>query len=170
MRVLDVGCGAGRLSIPAARTVGPKGEVVAIDIQEAMLRKLNERIAAEGIANIRTVLGDITQIPIEGNGFDLALLVTVLGEIPDRQAALRAIFAALKPGGILCVTERIGDPHYLSSGTVLRLGESAGFCLNDRSGTWLAFTMNFRKPVKDSTMLFSPIADAGSTMISSNKA
>jgi len=40
------------------------------------------------------------------------VLVTVLGEVPDREAALREIFDALKPGGILSVTEIIFDPHF----------------------------------------------------------
>ena len=55
------------------------------------------------------------------NNFDRALLVTVLGEIPDRDAALRAIFDALKPGGILSITEILRDPHYQRRTTVLRL-------------------------------------------------
>src|SRR5215210_6349596 len=47
MRVLDAGCGPGRLTIPLARAVGPTGEVVALDGQSAMLAKLEERLDAE---------------------------------------------------------------------------------------------------------------------------
>jgi 2-polyprenyl-3-methyl-5-hydroxy-6-metoxy-1,4-benzoquinol methylase len=51
MRVLDAGCGPGRLTIPVARAVGPTGEVIALDSQRAMVEKLERRLEAENIAN-----------------------------------------------------------------------------------------------------------------------
>jgi ubiquinone/menaquinone biosynthesis C-methylase UbiE len=48
MRVLDAGCGPGRLIIPLAKTVGPPGEVVALDGQREMLEKLEKRAARRG--------------------------------------------------------------------------------------------------------------------------
>ena len=44
MRVLDAGCGPGRLTIPVARAVEPTGEIVALDSQRAMLEKLEPRL------------------------------------------------------------------------------------------------------------------------------
>ena len=55
MRVLDAGCGPGRLTIPVARAVEPTGEVVALDSQRAMLEKLEHRLEAESITNVRTL-------------------------------------------------------------------------------------------------------------------
>src|SRR5262245_36983169 len=52
MRVLDVGCGPGRVSVPAAERVGPNGQVVALDLQAAMLAKLKKRATARGVQNI----------------------------------------------------------------------------------------------------------------------
>ncbi len=147
MRVIDVGCGPGRLTIPVARQVGPQGEVVALDMQPEMLRKLEKRIAASGLSNIRTILGGIGQAEIGRDVFDLALLVTVLGEIPDREAALREIYASLKPGGILSVTEIFPDPHYQTRDTVRTLGQGAGFRLDREHGSVRSFTMNFVKPI-----------------------
>lgn len=146
MRVLDVGCGPGRIAIPAAERVGPEGEVVALDVQPQMLKKLEERSAASGLTNIRTVLGDAGEAELGEDSFDRALLVTVLGEIPDPAAALRGICAALKPGGILSVTEAIPDPDYQRPGRVKRLCEGAGFRHERTFDAALAFTMNFRKP------------------------
>ena len=146
MRVLDVGCGPGRIAIPAAERVGPEGEVVALDVQPQMLKKLEERSAASGLTNILTVLGDAGEAELEESSFDRALLVTVLGEIPDPAAALRGICAALKPGGILSVTEAIPDPHYQRPGRVKRLCEAEGLRLERTFDAALAFTMNFRKP------------------------
>ncbi|MDM9384593.1 class I SAM-dependent methyltransferase [Chlorogloeopsis sp. ULAP01] len=146
MQVLDVGCGTGRVAIPAARRVAPNGQVVALDSQSGMLQKLEQKASANSITNIRTLLNKIEPGILERNKFDRALLVTVLGEIPDREAALQEIFAALKPNGILSITEVIPDPHYQTLGTVRRLAEAVGFCPDHYYGNFLAFTMNFVKP------------------------
>ena len=148
MSVLDIGCGTGRLAIPAAKRVRPDGQVVALDIQPAMLREVERRASASGLTNIRTVSGGIGRGLLEHNAFERALLVTVLGEIPEREhkAALREIFEALKPGGILSVTEIFLDPHYQTRATVRRLTEAAGLCLESQYGSWLSYTMNFVKP------------------------
>lgn len=146
MKILDVGCGVGRITIPAAEKVLPNGEVVALDGQPAMLKEVEKRIAAKNLTNVRTLFSRIDQSELEQNTFDRALLVTVLGEIPDREAALQHISAALKPGGLLSITEVIPDPHYQFYGTVRRLAEAAGFQFDRYYGNWLAFTVNFIKP------------------------
>src|SRR5215203_3531288 len=127
MRVLDAGCGPGRLTIPVARAVEPTGEVVALDSQRAMLEKLEHRLEAESITNVRT-------------------LEAGLGEVRDREAAGRELFAALKPGGILSVTEGFGDPDYRRPTSVRREVESAGFELVERFGGFPVYTLNFRRP------------------------
>jgi ubiquinone/menaquinone biosynthesis C-methylase UbiE len=146
MRVIDVGCGPGRLTIPVARAVEPNGEALALDIQEGMLERLQKRTDAAGLKNVRPILGGIGEVEIESDSFDRALLVTVLGEIPDREAALREIYRVLKPGGILSITEIFPDPHYQTGATVRGLCQAAGFRLAKEFGHVLAFTMNFVKP------------------------
>ena len=120
--------------------------MVALDIQEGMLERLRKRIDATGLKNIRPIPGGIGQVEIESNSFDRALLVTVLGEIPDREAALQEIYRILKPGGILSITEIFPDPHYQTRSTVRTLCEGAGFQLAKEFGHVLAFTMNWLKP------------------------
>ncbi len=72
--------------------------------------------------------------------------MTVLGEIPDRESALSEIFAALKPGGILSVTEVIFDPHFQRRGTVAELAKAAGFRERAMFGNRFAYTLHFEKP------------------------
>ena len=145
MSVLDIGCGPGRLTIPAARRVGSTGTVVALDIQPAMLHKLEQRLKEHQISNVQTILGGIGQNLLQKETFDRAILVTVLGEIPNKPQALQEIYDALKPNGLLSVTEVIPDPHYQSQKRVRRLAEGVGFRLTQTYGNALAFTMHFRK-------------------------
>jgi len=146
MRVLDAGCGPGRITLPAARRVGPTGEVVALDVQEAMLQRVREKLAAQNAANVRLVHAGLGDGAIEAGSFDRAFLVTVLGEIPDKTAALREIYAALKPGGTLSVTEVLPDPDFQTPTTVSRLAREAGFREDELMGGFPAFTMNLIKP------------------------
>jgi len=145
---LDVGSGSGRLSIPAARRVAPRGTIVALDIQPQMLARLQRRATKAGLTNIITQVSDISRDGhLLSESFDRAWLVTVLGEIPDQANAIRNVYRALKPGGTLTINEIFGiDPHYQSHATVLRLCQEAGFEPTQYWGSWLAYTQNFSRP------------------------
>jgi len=153
MKVLDAGCGPGRLTVPLAKAVGPGGEVVALDGQPAMLGQLEGRLRAEGVKNVRPLLGELGEgtllgegAPVGGEGgFDRAVLAMVLGEARDRAGALRELRGALRPGGVLSVTEIVGDPHHLGASTVLKEAQAAGFRLVGRFGSFPAYTLNFEK-------------------------
>ncbi len=97
------------------------------------------------MTNIRLVHAGAGEGTVERDFFDRVFLVTVLGEIQDRTKALGEIYDALKPRGILSVTETFPDPHYQRRATVRRLGERAGFRLEEVFGGFPAFTMNFIK-------------------------
>ena len=146
MYVLDIGCGPGRLTVPLAKAVGESGCVVAIDVQEGMIERAQQKADAAKLANIRFVHAAIGPGTLERGRGDRAVLVTVLGEIPDRQAALTEIFAGLKPGGILSVTEVVFDPHFQRQATVLQLASTAGFRHKALFGNRLAYTMHLEKP------------------------
>jgi SAM-dependent methyltransferase len=146
MAVLDAGCGPGRLTIPVARRVGPQGEVVALDIQPGMLARAREKALAANLTNIQFLQAGVGEGKLGSNRFDRALLVTVLGEIPNREKALQEIFNALKPGGILSVTEIIFDPHFQGRQTVVGFAGAVGFKEKAFFGNRIAFTLHFEKP------------------------
>jgi ubiquinone/menaquinone biosynthesis C-methylase UbiE len=145
MKVLDAGCGPGRLTLPAARAVGPEGEVLAVDIQEGMLARVREKAGEAGLENVAYLQAELGGGKLPTDHFDRAMLVTVLGEIPDQVAALKEIYGALKPGGILSVTEVIFDPHFQSRESVLRVAREAGFEEKGFFGKKLAYTMHLGK-------------------------
>lgn len=145
MTVADIGCGPGRVTIPLARAVGPEGEVVAVDLQSGMLDLVRKKAEAESLTNIRLLHAGVGAGELGQERFDRAALVTVLGEIPDRQAALREIYGAMKPGGILSVTEVIFDPHFQGRTHVRRLAEAAGFREKAFYGSRIAYTIHFER-------------------------
>lgn len=148
MTVLDVGCGPGRLAIPLAHKVGPKGEIVAMDIQTGMLDKVKKKAQVENLTNISFFHSGIGVKKLKNEYFDRALLVTVLGEIPNREMALKEIFDTLKPGGVLSITEIIFDPHYQRFNTVLQLTSAIGFRKREVFKDRFAFTLNLEKAAR----------------------
>ena len=147
MHVLDVGCGPGRLTIPFAKHIGRQGQVAAFDVDERMLQALRDRLRSNHLDNVEIVLGRAGEGELDWeNIFDRAVMVTALGEIPEKKKALQEVLRALKPGGILSVTEVLPDPDYQRASTVVRLAEDAGFEMQGRHGNVVAFTLNFRKP------------------------
>lgn len=146
MRVVDVGCGPGRLTIRIARVVGSTGEVLGIDIDAKALRAAERRAARAGLRNVRFMQAGAGEGKLGEGRFDRAVLVAVLGEIRDRHAAMADQFRALEPGGILSVTEVAFDPHRRSPDDVRRLAGSAGFEEQAYVDAPLVFTINFRKP------------------------
>jgi ubiquinone/menaquinone biosynthesis C-methylase UbiE len=98
-KILEIGPGPGRLLLPAAQRILPGGEAVGIDIQPGMIERLEVRAKKAGITNLMAILSDATEPLVPEASFDLVFLCTVLGEIPDRAAALSQCHRALKAGG-----------------------------------------------------------------------
>jgi len=134
------------LLIQAAQRVLPGGEAVGIDIQPGMIERLKVRADRAGVTNLKAILGDTTQPHVPEASFDLVFLCTSLGEIPDRAAALGQCHRALKPAGMLSITEIIGDPHYQSRSVVQRLAQAAGFRFQSMQGRSWFYTDSFVKP------------------------
>lgn len=145
-RILEVGPGSGQFTLEMAEWVGPSGEIEIFDLQQGFLDQTTSRARERGVANVNPTQGNAESLPYEDEGFDAAVLITVLGEIPDRGAALREHHRVLKPGGRLIVGElSIGDPHFVTFGTVRDRAEGAGFRYERRSGPAVGFYARFVK-------------------------
>ena len=148
LAVLDAGCGPGLLTVPIAQAVGPAGRVTALDIQHGMLQRARAAAAKAKVANVSFLQAALGDGKLPPASFDRAVLVTVLGEIPDRAAALREIHSCLKPGGFLSITEVLPDPDYLSRSTVRSLAGAAGFRIRAEFGNAFVFTVNAERTSK----------------------
>jgi SAM-dependent methyltransferase len=137
--VLEVGPGTGYYALPVAEWLGPAGKLHVFDIQQAMLDHTLRRAREAGLSNLEPRQGDARRLPYGDATFDSAYLVTVLGEIPDQDAALRELRRVVKPEGRLVVGELFGDPHMVGAGTLRRRGEAAGLRFERRVGPPFAY-------------------------------
>jgi ubiquinone/menaquinone biosynthesis C-methylase UbiE len=138
-RILEVGPGTGYYSLPVARWIAPGGTLELLDVQREMLDHTLRRAAEEGLEGIVATQGDARDMPYADGSFDAAFLVTVLGEIPDQEAALRELRRVVRPGGRIVAGELFGDPHWVSPGALRRRAEAAGLRFERRSGTPLGY-------------------------------
>ncbi len=135
--VCDMGCGNGFYTLKLARLVGPRGTVLAVDIQQEMLRLLQERAADQKIDNIQLVLGGVADPHLPEGKVDLILCVDVYHEFSHPVQMLSEIRKALSPHGRVALVEfRAEDPkvpikklHKMSKKQILKEWESNGFKL-----------------------------------------
>jgi SAM-dependent methyltransferase len=144
--VLEVGPGTGYYTLDVAEWAGEEGSVAILDVQQKMLDHTMERARERGLANIHPRLGDATGMPYEDASFDAAYLITVLGEVPDQDAAMRELARVLRPGGRLVVGELMGDPHYVGLKGMRLRAAAAGLEFERREGGALGFFARFAKP------------------------
>jgi len=97
--VLDIGCGAGFDTLLAARQVGPRGRVIAVDMTEAMLDKTRTGAAALGLDNVEARHGFAEDLPVASQSVDVVITNGVINLCPDKIAVMREVYRVLKPGG-----------------------------------------------------------------------
>jgi predicted methyltransferase len=105
MVAADVGAGDGRFTGVLARTVGPSGRVYATEVADDKLDDVRSRMAADGIDNVTTVLGDQQKTGLAAGCCDRMLLRLVYHHFVDPPAMRRDLWAALRPGGQIAVID-----------------------------------------------------------------
>jgi SAM-dependent methyltransferase len=144
-RVLEIGPGTGHYSLEVASRLGD-GTLAIFDLQHEFLEHTLRQARARGLSNVEPALGDAQSLPYADGSFDAVYLVTVLGEIPDQDAALREAQRVLAPSGRLVVGETaLGDPHFVPLGALRARAEQAGLSFERRYGSPVAFFARFRK-------------------------
>jgi demethylmenaquinone methyltransferase / 2-methoxy-6-polyprenyl-1,4-benzoquinol methylase len=103
-KVLDIAGGTGDLAQAFAKKVGPSGQVVHTDINEAMLRVGRDRLVDAGV-HLPTMVCDAEQLPYADNSFDVVTVAFGLRNMTHKDKALAEMCRVLKPRGKLCVLE-----------------------------------------------------------------
>jgi SAM-dependent methyltransferase len=110
--VLDVGCGLGEVAAMFSTLVGPSGQVVGVDLSEAMLT--SARAACESLGNVELRVGNVEALDDIGAAtFDVVHSERVFMHLADPDAAVRECVRVLKPGGRVMIV----DPDHLIRGT-----------------------------------------------------
>ena len=103
--VLDLGSGAGNDCFVARAEVGENGKVTGLDFADAMLEKARENALKLGYSNVDFIKGEIEQMPLPDNSYDVILSNCVLNLVPDKHKAFSEMLRVLKAGGHFCVSD-----------------------------------------------------------------
>ena len=97
--VVDIGCGAGMDLLLAAKSVGPRGRAIGVDMTQAMAETTRRSARATGLDNVEVQLGDAMSLPLEDASADVVISNGVLNLTADKSVAYGEVFRVLKPGG-----------------------------------------------------------------------
>ena len=134
MVIAEVGAGRGRYAVLVAARVGGKGKVYANDIDEDKLDYLRHRCERDGIGNLETILGTVTDPKLPAGKMDIVYLINTYHHLDDPVELMRSILPALKPGGHLVIIEHdsekypgAGRHHSTPQKDLLQEAEAAGY-------------------------------------------
>jgi ubiquinone/menaquinone biosynthesis C-methylase UbiE len=104
MHVLDAGCGAGDVSLLAARLVGPTGRVIGVDRSPESIALAQRRVDAQGLSNIGFMVGDLANLTLS-DSFDALIGRFVLTFLTDPAAVLKELLRYVRADGIIAFQE-----------------------------------------------------------------
>ena len=132
MSVADIGAGEGYYTVRLAARVGPKGHVLAQDIDEGALARLGARTAREHLANVSINQGTADDPRLPTESFDRIFMIHMYHEIAEPYAFLWRIWPALKEGGQIAVVDldRPSDRHGIAPAQLSCEFASVGFRLS----------------------------------------
>jgi len=103
--VLDLGSGAGNDCFVARAIVGETGKVTGLDFTDAMVAKAIGNNQKLGFTNVEFVQGDIEEMPLPDDNYDVVVSNCVLNLVPSKDKAFAQMMRVLKPGGHFCVSD-----------------------------------------------------------------
>ena len=104
MRLLDLGCGVGSITLDLAEIVAP-GQVVGVDADASQLEVARSAAARRGLTNVRFESANAYALPFLDDSFDAALAHTLLVHLSEPVRALRELQRVVRPGGVVAVSD-----------------------------------------------------------------
>ncbi|MFN3515890.1 MAG: class I SAM-dependent methyltransferase [Novosphingobium sp.] len=152
--VADIGAGEGYYTVRLAERVGPKGRVLAQDIDQGAIRRLGERVERERLDNVSIKLGAAEDPRLPASSFDRVFMVHMYHEVTEPYAFLWNLRPALKPGGLVIVVDvdRPTDLHGIPPQLLFCEFAAVGFRLvefvikPELNGYYAAFEVQGERP------------------------
>ena len=111
--VLEVGCGPGFFTVPAAQVVGEKGSLLAMDVNSLAVEHVRRKIEEAGVTNEQVIVANAARTDLPDRGFDLAFVFGLARPIGGIEAIWVELHRLLKTDGILSVEGRLLPPERL---------------------------------------------------------
>jgi ubiquinone/menaquinone biosynthesis C-methylase UbiE len=144
MRALELGPGVGAFTAEAARLVGEQGMLLCVDLQQGMLRPLQQLVRQAGLEHVSLQAADGAALPLTDASIDVAFLIAVLPMLANRRRALAELRRVLKPGAVLAVSEELIEPEYVPAFVIERWCRRAGFTPLARYANLWCYMLTFR--------------------------
>ena len=134
-KVLEVGCGPGFFTVPAARIVGDGGHVYAVDIHPRAVERVKKKTEKEALSNITASCINASDTGLPDRSVDLAFLFGLRYIAGGLENVVSELYRVLKPGGILSFEKTRGAESEL-----IQEVERGGFIYSGRQGRVFLFT------------------------------
>ena len=148
--VAEVGAGAGRMTVAAARVVGPSGRVFSTELDDGRLNSIREAVEEAGLANVTVIEAGERETSLPEQCCDAIFMRRVYHHFGDPVSLNGSLFAALKPGGRLAVIDFVSRPwlprpadvpndrdgHGMPPDLLIAELSEAGFVVVERIDAW----------------------------------
>ncbi len=136
-KVLEVGCGPGFFTIPAANIVGTDGMVYAFDVHPLAIERVKNKIKRTGVSNVNAILANASATGLPDQSIDLAFMFGLPYIAGGMDSVLAELYRILKPNGMLAFQKSRGSKEKLIAAV-----ENKGFNFFEQSGRIFLFKKN----------------------------